>query len=127
MTFPLIRLGRLVGAASRALAYPTAWSEKLTVVGLLERAAAEARGADQFPVLATAHVELVTLSERTGDTDAALRNGLRAVEIEEVVGSPAGLMMAYAALGKAWRMNGDAARATVAVSSTESVNPPRAG
>jgi predicted ATPase/class 3 adenylate cyclase len=81
----------------------------------LERAVVEAREADQLPALATAHAELVRLAERRGDPELALRNGLRAVEIEEEVGSRAGLMMAYAALGKAWRLKGDATRATAAL------------
>jgi tetratricopeptide (TPR) repeat protein len=58
---------------------------------------------------------LVSLAERRGDPEAALPNGLRAVEIEEEVGSRAGLVMAYSALGKAWRLNGDAAQAMAAL------------
>jgi class 3 adenylate cyclase/tetratricopeptide (TPR) repeat protein len=84
----LVNLGRLEEAAP-----------------LVEQATERAREADDLAFLASAHSTGVTLARVVGDPKAALAHGQQAVEIEERVGSQAGLTMAYAALGGAWVLN----------------------
>jgi tetratricopeptide (TPR) repeat protein len=86
--FILIQLGRLIEAGPVA-----------------DRAIELAREADELPFLASAHGARVMLARLAGDREAALEHGRRAVEIEERVGSQAGLTMAYHALGSACLLN----------------------
>jgi tetratricopeptide (TPR) repeat protein len=67
----------------------------------LEGAIRRAQAADALPFLATAHGLCVQVEFFLGDVDAALRHGRRAVELEERIGSHAGLSMAYGSLGRA--------------------------
>jgi class 3 adenylate cyclase/tetratricopeptide (TPR) repeat protein len=67
----------------------------------LEQAVARAREANILALLAGAHAASADLAVIRGDPETAMRHGRRAVEIEEEVGSTAGLIMAYTALGGA--------------------------
>jgi adenylate cyclase len=68
----------------------------------LERAIELARAAEKDPAqLAWIHTSYVDLAGFVGDPGAAVQHGRSAVEIEEEVGSTAGLIMAYGGLGKA--------------------------
>ena len=67
----------------------------------LEQALSGAQAADALPYAASAHMLCVQAEFFLGDVDAALRHGRRAVEIEERVGSHAGLSLAYGSLGRA--------------------------
>jgi tetratricopeptide (TPR) repeat protein len=67
----------------------------------LERAISVAEAADALPWLAMAHGMCVAVEFFLGDVDAALRHGRRSVELEERIGSHAGLSFAYGSLGRA--------------------------
>ena len=79
-------------------------SGKLAEAGrALERAIALARAAANDPAqLAWIHTMCVDWAGLVGDPRIAIRHGRNAVEIEEEVGSIAGLIMAYGGLGKAF-------------------------
>jgi class 3 adenylate cyclase/tetratricopeptide (TPR) repeat protein len=67
----------------------------------LERALELAREANDLAFVAGSHTGIADLAAARGDPESAIRHGRRAVEIEEAVGSTAGLVMAYAGLGRA--------------------------
>jgi tetratricopeptide (TPR) repeat protein len=67
----------------------------------LECAIRTAQAADDLSFLALAHAMCVLVEFFLGDVDAALRHGRRSVELEERIGSHAGLSMTYGSLGRA--------------------------